>query len=143
MGKSLLVFGLERAELRPGRKQEGWDGGVLCSASCPPLIFAFDLSLSSHWCFGSAQPCSVCRSAPRDGQEREEHCCCPAEAEMGLQPLLVPSCPPEEELTCWTGAVEERLCGSQLQVCHGKVKAAGIWHKQDTGLVSLLPGSKP
>lgn len=93
MGKSLLVgrhvFGLERAELGPGRKQEGWDGGVLCSASCPSLISTFDLSPSSCWCFGSAQPWFA-DQLPEMAREREEHCCCPS----------------EEDLTCWTGAVE-------------------------------------
>lgn len=32
------VFRLQSTELKPGRKQEGWDGRVLRPASCPSVI---------------------------------------------------------------------------------------------------------
>lgn len=41
------VCRLQSTELRPGRKQEGWDGGVLGPASCPPLI-SLPLICSPH-----------------------------------------------------------------------------------------------
>ena len=47
----------------------GWDGSCLL----PSLdLSAYDLSPSSCWCFGTAQPWAVCGAAPGGGQEGEE-----------------------------------------------------------------------
>lgn len=68
-----MYLGLQSTELRQEAGRVGWG----CARTCllPSLdLSAFDVSPSSCWCFGSAQPWAVCRAASGDGQGREMGC---------------------------------------------------------------------
>lgn len=128
------LFRLERTERRPRRKQEGWDGGVLGPASCPPLISRL-LICPPHPAGALAVPSSGLLAARllETGRERKQRCYCPAEPVMGARPLLVPSCPSEEDLT-----LPDRSCVGKGSVGAGRRCVAGRWKKQEFGTNKIM-----
>lgn len=60
----MSLFGLHGGKPKPGRKQEGWDGGVLGPASCPPVISLLLIPVPLSW----QCPAPVSWSGPPVGQ---------------------------------------------------------------------------
>lgn len=108
LGREMSVFGLHSGKPKPGRKQEGWDGGVLSPASCPPVISSLLIPVPLSWQCPALVSCPgpPVVQLPGMGRERGElHRYHPRVPTVGVQPWLVPSCPLEADLVCQAGAV--------------------------------------
>lgn len=137
LGGEMDVFRLQSAELKPRRKQEGWDGGVLGPASCPPLdLSAFDLSPSSCWCFVSAQPWAVGSTAPGGGQGKEIMLLPPYRACDGCATIAGPFLPlrGRPDLMDWS-------CVGKYTVGAGCRCAVGRCKKQESGTNKIICSS--
>lgn len=100
------VFRIQSTKLKPGRKQEGWDSGVLGPASCPPLMSLL-LICPPHppGALAVPSPGLLAVQLLEMGRERKLLLLPCRACVMGEQPLLVPSCSSEEDPTCQAGAV--------------------------------------